>query len=84
MTSCPRGSNIRALRIQSYRARKSWRFSLMVRPFRCGPPPATSRTGLPQVCPSMQEKVWFMARVSMVEADCLAQGRADAWENGGG
>jgi hypothetical protein len=57
MTSWPRGSNISALRIQSKRARKSCRFSDIVAPSSAGPPPATSRTGLPQVCPSMQKKV---------------------------
>ena len=29
------------------------------RPSACGPPPATTRTGLPQVWPSMQKKVWL-------------------------
>src|SRR6185436_260218 len=58
MTSWPRGSNISALRIQSWLARKSSRRSLMVAPLSSGPPPDTSRTGLPQVWPSRQEKVW--------------------------
>ncbi|GGH26102.1 hypothetical protein GCM10007036_33660 [Alsobacter metallidurans] len=30
----------------------------MVRPSSRGPPPATSRTGLPQVWPSTQKNVW--------------------------
>ena len=49
MMSWPRGSNIRPVRIQSNSARKCARFSIMVAAFNCGPPPATSRTGLPQV-----------------------------------
>src|SRR6185436_11909330 len=57
MTSWPRGSNISALRIQSWLARKSSRRSLMVAPLSSGPPPDTRRTGLPQVWPSRQEKV---------------------------
>src|SRR3954453_23921193 len=57
MTSWPRGSNISAVRIQSKRARKSRRLSLMVEPGGDGAPPARSRTGLPQVWPSTQKKV---------------------------
>src|SRR4051812_25534742 len=60
--SWPRGSNISPFLIQSYSARKCWRFSLMLFPCKTGPPPATSRTGLPQVCASMQKKVFFMGR----------------------
>ncbi len=56
--SWPRGSNIRLVRIQSKRARKSCRRSNMVAPVSCGiEPPVTTRTGLPQVWPSMQVKV---------------------------
>ena len=55
--SWPRGSNIRLLRIQSNSARKWARRSIMVRPRSAGAPPATMRTGLPQVCPSMQKNV---------------------------
>jgi len=36
---------------------KSWRRALMVAPASAGPPPATRRTGLPQVWPSMQKNV---------------------------
>ena len=36
---------------------KCWRFSLIVAPLSGGPPPATTRTGLPQVWASMQKKV---------------------------
>ena len=43
--------------VMSWR-RKSARFSIMVLPLSSGPPPETRRTGLPQVWPSMQEKVW--------------------------
>ena len=57
MTSWPRGSNISPVRIQSYSARKCARRSIIVAPSSSGPPPATSRTGLPQVWPSMQKKV---------------------------
>ena len=56
--SWPRGSNISPVRIQSYSARKCARRSIMVAPSSSGPPPATRRTGLPQVWPSMQKKVW--------------------------
>ena len=52
--SCPRGSNINPFLIQSYSFKKCCRFSLMVFPSRSGPPSATSRTGLPHVCASMQ------------------------------
>src|SRR5580704_16279555 len=59
MMSWPRGSNIRPVRIQSYSARKCWRRSNMVAPASGGTlPPATTRTGLPQVWPSMQKNVW--------------------------
>ena len=56
--SWPRGSNMSPVRIQSYSLRKCWRRSLMEAPCSCGPPPATTRTGLPQVCASTQKKVW--------------------------
>src|SRR3712207_5222815 len=57
--SWPRGSNMRPVRIQSYSARKCWRRSNIVSPFSWGMlPPPTTRTGLPQVWPSMQKKVW--------------------------
>ena len=56
--SWPRGSNISPVRIQSYSARKCARRSIIVAPCSGGPPPATRRTGLPQVWPSMQKKVW--------------------------
>src|SRR6516165_12527124 len=55
--SWPRGSNIRPVRIQSKSRRKWARFSSMFSPSSRRPPPETRRTGLPQVCPSMQEKV---------------------------
>ena len=55
--SCPRGSNISAVRIQSNSARKCARRSIIVLPLSAGAPPATTRTGLPQVCPSMQKNV---------------------------
>ena len=61
--SCPRGSNISAVRIQSNSARKCWRFSNIEEPVRFGPPPATSLTGLPQVWPSMHRKVWLLMDV---------------------
>ena len=57
--SWPRGSNIRPVRIQSNSARKCCRRSLMLAPFSCGPPPITTRTGLPQVWASTQLKVNF-------------------------
>src|SRR5918996_5101086 len=41
---------------------KSWRRSLIVAPASSGAPPATSRTGLPQVWPSMQKKVCTLPR----------------------
>ena len=59
-TSC-RGRAARTsapVRIQSYSARKCARLSSMVAPSSWGPPPATRRTGLPQVWPSMHRKVW--------------------------
>src|ERR1043166_6882854 len=50
---------MRPVRIQSYCATKFWRRSNMVAPGRAGTlPPATTRTGLPQVWPSMQKNVW--------------------------
>src|SRR5688572_3895854 len=55
--SCPRGSNIRPLRIQSYSFKKCNLFSIILFPCRKGAPPVTTRTGLPQVCASMQKKV---------------------------
>src|SRR6185437_14971531 len=58
--SCPRGSNISPFRIQSYSRRKCCRFSLILAPSSTGPPPATSLTGFPQVCASIQKKVFFM------------------------
>src|SRR3569833_456932 len=57
--SWPRGSNIRPVRIQSNSARKCWRRTLMHLPSSSGPPPETTRTGLPQVWASMQEKVYL-------------------------
>src|SRR5512137_2414509 len=54
--SCPRGSNMRPLRIQSYSRRKCCRFSLIVFPSNAGPPLCTRRTGLPQVCASIHWK----------------------------
>ena len=62
--SWPRGSNIRPVRIQSKSRRKCARRSSIVAPSSRGPPPETSRTGLPQVCPSMQEKVWVVMAAS--------------------
>ena len=62
--SCPRGSNIKPLRIQSYSFIKCCRFSLMLAPFRIGAPPATNRTGLPQVWASIQKKVFFIFHFS--------------------
>src|ERR1700704_5009674 len=53
--SCPLGSNIRPLRIQSYSFKKCRRFSLMSFPFKKGPPAATNLTGLPHVCASIQK-----------------------------
>src|ERR1043166_909352 len=59
MRSWPRGSNISPVRIQSYSATKFWRRANMVAPASAGTlPPATTRTGLPQVWPSMQKNVW--------------------------
>ena len=55
--SWPRGSNMRPVRIQSYSRMKCCRRSLMVAPLSGGPPPATTRTGLPQVWASTQKKV---------------------------
>src|SRR5688572_121294 len=60
--SWPRGLKHRLVRIQSKRAMKSWRRSAMLAPFSKGAPPATSRTGLPAVWPSMQKKIWRMRR----------------------
>src|ERR1700722_12361108 len=65
MTSWPRGSNIRACRTQSCSARKIWRFSAIETAGRIGAPPATTRTGLPQVCASMQRKVWGCVKGGM-------------------
>src|SRR3954469_17008157 len=71
--SWPRGSNIRPVRIQSYSLRKCWRRSLMLAPCNCGPPPETTRTGLPQVWASMQEKVCFaMVRYSAAFLELVA------------
>ncbi len=56
--SCPRGSKHSPVRIQSNRSGKSSRRSAMLAPRSSGAPPATSRTGLPAVWPSMQKKVW--------------------------
>src|SRR6185295_13900222 len=70
--SWPRGSNIRPVRIQSNSARKCWRRSLMLAPLSCGPPPITTRTGLPQVCASTQLKV-NLAIVDPVRADTSAR-----------
>ena len=70
--SWPRGSNIRPVRIQSNSARKCWRRSLMLAPLSCGPPPITTRTGLPQVCASTQLKV-NLAIVDPVRADTTAR-----------
>jgi hypothetical protein len=39
----------------------------MVAPFRSGPPPATSRTGFPQVSPSMQKETVARERSSRLE-----------------
>ena len=64
--SWPRGSNMSACRIQSNSARKWARFSSIVLPARTGAPPATTRTGLPQVWPSMQKKVWVAIPVGLV------------------
>src|SRR5690606_18577481 len=64
--SCPRGSNINPVRIQSNSRRKCARRSIMVAPSRRGPPPATSRTGLPQVCPSIQKKEWRAILTSLI------------------
>src|SRR3954468_19666146 len=65
ITSWPRGSNISEVRTQSNSRSKWARFSIMVAPTSAGAPPVTTRTGLPQVWPSMQKKVWFMC-VSLV------------------
>src|ERR1700754_2421680 len=67
--SCPLGSNINPFRIQSNSFRKCWRFSLMLLPTSTGPPPATRRTGLPQVCASIQKKVFFIANVVSCSID---------------
>src|SRR4051812_25119392 len=69
--SCPRGSNINPVRIQSYSARKCCRLSNIVSPLSCGMlPPATTLTGFPHVCPSMQKKVW-RAIVALAVLDML-------------
>ena len=60
--SCPRGSNMRPFLIQSYSFKKCWRFSLMLFPISSGPPSFTRRTGLPQVCASIQVNVFFIFR----------------------
>src|SRR5262245_15560139 len=70
--SWPRGSSIRPVRIQSNSLRKCCRRSLMLAPCSCGPPPITTRTGLPQVCASTQLKVNF-AIVDPVRADPTAR-----------
>src|ERR1700756_3396502 len=56
--SWPRGSNISPVRIQSYSVMKRLRRSLALLAGRAGAPPATTRTGLPQVWASTQKKVW--------------------------
>jgi len=56
--SWPRGSNISVRRTQSCSARKIWRFSATGTCGSSGAPPATTRTGLPQVWASTQKKVW--------------------------
>src|SRR5215210_7733710 len=69
--SWPRGSNISPVRIQSCSLRKCWRRSNIVAPSSAGiEPPATTRTGLPQVWPSMQKKLWRVIRSGRdLEAD---------------
>ncbi len=57
ITSCPRGSNIRARRTQSWSRTKISRFSAIGTCGSSGAPPATTRTGLPQVWASTQKKV---------------------------
>ncbi|MNN91205.1 hypothetical protein D3C81_2092820 [compost metagenome] len=56
MASCPRGSNISALRTQSCFSRNNMRFSAIGTLGSSGPPPATTRTGLAQAWESMQKK----------------------------
>src|SRR5688572_30613853 len=85
--SWPRGSNIRPVRIQSNSARKCWRRSLMLAPESCGPPPITTRTGLPQVCASTQLKVNFamvlpatMPSRYLPELDTICNGSAACFQ----
>jgi hypothetical protein len=66
--SWPRGSNISPVRIQSCWLRKCWRRSNMVAPSSAGiEPPVTTRTGFPQVWPSMQKKVCRAMSVSRLK-----------------
>ena len=67
---------------------KCWRFSLMVAPCSGGPPPATTRTGLPQVWASMQKKVQHLHRLALGVAVLAVAGKhvvigGDAREEGG-
>src|SRR5882757_4840866 len=71
--SWPRGSNIRPVRIQSNSARKCCRRSLMLLPSSNGPPPETTRTGLPQVWASMQLNVYL----AIFDSDLALQFVAD-------
>src|SRR5579859_6869247 len=48
------------VRIQSNSRSKCARRSIMFAPSSRGAPPATTRTGLPHVCPSMQKNVDFI------------------------
>src|SRR3546814_7303501 len=68
----------------------------MVAPRSAGPPAATRRTGLPQVCPSMQKKVlgrvsagaaaasaWLLSLMAASIGAALAFGNAPAGGGGG-
>src|SRR5690606_18573910 len=58
--SWPRGSNINPFLIQSYSSIKWSLRSIMEFPLKYGPPPATKRTGHPQVWESIQKNVFFI------------------------
>ena len=79
MTSCPRGSNIRARRTQSWSRMKICRFSAIGTFGNSGAPPATTRTGLPQVWASIQKKVW--RAMFVLSSRVIARRRLASWRS---